>query len=231
MPRSAGEEESAAFGEPRGQQQWHEQRLAPGRDAPGRLQQTRLAIDEGQRERPGDPRQPGHAPRGRKPGGEEQRRGPRLAAHPRGPRIPENVERTQRPTQFQRNANEPEADQREPRQHQRGQRRSARPRQGGENDEPGAGAAADEVARSAPVPASLLPRFRAVVRVAAGGIGHWCAPTLAAAAAALPPEGALFAPWDGPAALMARIPSHPRGNRSRARCRAPRASGNADSRR
>ncbi len=35
---------------------------------------------------------------------------------------------------------------------------------------------------------------------------HWCAPTLAAsfenAAAALPPEGELFAPWGGPAALM-----------------------------
>src|SRR5207247_745364 len=32
---------------------------------------------------------------------------------------------------------------------------------------------------------------------------HWCTPTLAAVAAALPPQGAQFAPWGGPAALMA----------------------------
>jgi hypothetical protein len=32
--------------------------------------------------------------------------------------------------------------------------------------------------------------------------GHQYAPTLAAVAAALPPEGAQFAPWDGPAALI-----------------------------
>src|SRR5260370_1535306 len=35
---------------------------------------------------------------------------------------------------------------------------------------------------------------------------HWCTPTLAASfgnsAAALPPEGAQFAPWGGPAALI-----------------------------
>ena len=34
------------------------------------------------------------------------------------------------------------------------------------------------------------------------GGAHWCAPTLAADAAALPPEGEQFAPWGGPAALM-----------------------------
>src|SRR5438105_8781604 len=37
-------------------------------------------------------------------------------------------------------------------------------------------------------------------------LAHWCTPTLAAslanAAAALPPKWGVFAPWDGPAALM-----------------------------
>ena len=37
-------------------------------------------------------------------------------------------------------------------------------------------------------------------------ISHLCAPTLAAGAAALPPEGAQFAPWGGPAALMLLMP-------------------------
>src|SRR6478609_8851739 len=38
---------------------------------------------------------------------------------------------------------------------------------------------------------------------------HW-SPTLAAVAAALPPKGTLFAPWDGPAALILPSPKRAR---------------------
>jgi hypothetical protein len=47
--------------------------------------------------------------------------------------------------------------------------------------------------------------FARELLVGDGGTGHWT-PTLAASlansAAVLPPEWALFAPWDGPAPLM-----------------------------
>src|SRR6185437_3007000 len=39
------------------------------------------------------------------------------------------------------------------------------------------------------------------VQCATPSTGGWWTPTLAAAAATLPPEGALFASWDGPAPL------------------------------
>jgi hypothetical protein len=46
------------------------------------------------------------------------------------------------------------------------------------------------------------PRARVYQSLADFVIAHG-APTLAALAAALPPEGAQFAPWGGPAALIA----------------------------
>ena len=91
-PRAKQPEQAGAFGQAGGHQQRHGQRLAPGRDALGRLQHARLAVDEDQRQRAPPARQR-RQPRRRRPAptGISSVADEGLARHPRGARIEEHV--------------------------------------------------------------------------------------------------------------------------------------------
>src|SRR6266496_2915814 len=68
-------------------------------------------------------------------------------------------------------------------------------------------------------PAAALPPEGEQFAPWDGPAAQMCTPTLAATASALPPEGEQFAPWDGPAALITQAYRKGRRTRRRARSR------------
>ena len=115
MKRRRQQEHAAAFGEPCRHEQRHQQRFAPCRDALRRLQQTRLAIGEHERERSSDPNAARRSRRSDEADGEQQRRGPGFTRHPRCARVAQHPDRPQRSSQFERRHRmSPRADEPEP---------------------------------------------------------------------------------------------------------------------
>ena len=172
VQRRRHEEHAGAFGKSGGEDQRHELRRAPCRNAFCGLQEARLAIDKQQREEQREPLRPRDAGRGGEARGNEQRGGPRFARHPRRARIAEDIERAQRTAELQRHAEEAEADECKAGEQKRTARRSTRPREDGKRDQPAAHSAADEIARRARVPAQLVPGIRSVRAVALRRVGH-----------------------------------------------------------
>ena len=154
--RQGGGDQARALGQSGAQYQRRAARMAPGGDALVGGEDARLGVDEG------EAAQPGECLRGGVGGVEgeharaEQRQCDRgLARHPRAADVTEDVERAPRSADLEPDAQQPEGDEEQAGGELRAHLDTGEAGEPGEQHEPAAAAAAEEVAGGAPVPVLL----------------------------------------------------------------------------
>ncbi len=149
-------DQARALGQPGAQHQRRAARVAPGGDALVGGEDARLRIHEGEAAQAGERLRGGvRGEQGERAGAEQRERDRGLARHPRAADVAEDVERAPRPADLEPDAEQPERHEDEAGGELRTHLDAGEAGEPGEQDEPAAAAAADEVAGGAPVPVLL----------------------------------------------------------------------------